>query len=156
MEFIIYNNSFENISKNLDVKQLSIGNVSIQKNKQKEIKNLFSIDLLLTNKNYRDLEIKNGLIYLDPPYLSSKHLYSGWNEKDEIELLEWIRNKDKEGNDFVLSNVSNKFIDEFKKDFNYIEFEKNYKSFGNFVNSYKELIVSNLDINSLLEDKKIF
>lgn len=45
------------------------------------------------------------IIYLDPPYLASKFVYGGWNEPDEVGLLEWIDGLSNAGCKFILSNT---------------------------------------------------
>jgi DNA adenine methylase Dam len=54
-----------------------------------------------SNKSFRDLDFENKNLFIDPPYLSTKFKYSGWEEKDELELLDKIkRSKSK----FIITN----------------------------------------------------
>lgn len=55
---------------------------------------------------------KNTLVYCDPPYLitlgsynDGKRGFNGWNEKEEIRLLEFLDMLNKNGIKFMLSNV---------------------------------------------------
>lgn len=59
---------------------------------------------------YSDLDLSKidkdkDLIYFDPPYIASKFQYGGWEKEDEILLLEYIDQLDKDGYKFILSNT---------------------------------------------------
>lgn len=82
----------------------------------KFMKRLNEIDIVFDSKDFRDIDFsdadKNDLVYLDPPYLitcgnynDGKRGFKGWNEKDEIDLLNLCDKLDEKGTRFALSNV---------------------------------------------------
>lgn len=55
-----------------------------------------------------DYSLPNSFFYVDPPYLITTAVYNendGWNDKDEIDLLNILDEIAAEGNKFALSNV---------------------------------------------------
>ena len=57
---------------------------------------------------------KKTVFYFDPPYIITNATYNdgkrgfeGWSEKQEKELLEFLKQIDENGQKFVLSNVIN-------------------------------------------------
>lgn len=54
-----------------------------------------------SNKCFSDLDFENKNLFIDPPYLSTKFKYSGWSEKNEIELLDKIK---KSKSKFIITN----------------------------------------------------
>ena len=93
-----------------------------------------------TAGDYKDFDFsslppKDTFVYADPPYLVSTATYnSGWSEKDEYELLEYLDNLDKLGYKFALSNVlenkgsKNTILENWisKNNYNVIHIEKSY------------------------------
>lgn len=62
-------------------------------------------NVCFTFGSYRDLSIpEDFLIYIDPPYSNTGTKYFGWNDKDDIELADWICSQD---NDILVSSISN-------------------------------------------------
>ena len=73
---------------------------------------LSNLNIKFLNDDYTKLNKyenrKNSFFYFDPPYYLGEATYnenSGWNEEKEKGLLEFIKNIDKNGNRFALSNV---------------------------------------------------
>jgi DNA adenine methylase Dam len=77
---------------------------------------LHNIDIVFDCKDFREIDYsdadKNDLIYFDPPYLittgnynDGKRGFKGWNENDDIDLLNLCDKLDKQGTRFALSNV---------------------------------------------------
>ena len=103
-------------------------NISIKNNLKKFIERMHELNINLTSKDYKDIEIKeNSFVYFDPPYLASTASYNengGWNETKEIELLEYIDNLNEKGIKFALSNV---FKNKDKSNDLLIEWSKKYK-----------------------------
>lgn len=74
-----------------------------------------SVNLSIMNEDYSDvfkLAANGDFIYLDPPYLittaaynDGKRGFNGWDEKQEIKLLEAIKSLGDNGIKFMLSNV---------------------------------------------------
>lgn len=70
-----------------------------------------SKDLLITNKDFRDVQLYEGfnkkdLFYFDPPYLITLAPYNAfWTESDEIDLLNLLDSLNEKGCRFLLSNV---------------------------------------------------
>jgi len=80
--------------------------------------------------------------YCDPPYLitlgsynDGKRGFNGWNEKDEIRLLDFLNRIDRKGGKFMLSNVlqhkekTNEILKSWiiENKYSVIEYEKNFK-----------------------------
>lgn len=77
-------------------------------------KNLISFSKALKKKkiklchlDYKDVDIRGAdFIYLDPPYYASNNNYSAmWSKAEEISLLNYLSNLNKQGIRFGLSNV---------------------------------------------------
>ena len=113
--------------------------------------------------SYKDLDIslidkERDLIYFDPPYIASKFQYGGWNKEDEIELLNYIDELDKNGYNFILSNtlvhrgVENEDLINWSKKYNIKPINMTYNAWSASVKSVKyesetqEVIISNMDI----------
>ena len=69
-------------------------------------------DYLFTHGTYRDIAIQeyddNSFFYADPPYLITCATYNeqgGWTEENESELLQYLKEVDRQGKKFALSNV---------------------------------------------------
>lgn len=82
----------------------------------KFVKKLHNTNINFSCKDFRDIDFsdadKNDLVYLDPPYLitagnynDGKRGFKGWNEQDEIDLLDLCDRLHKQGTRFALSNV---------------------------------------------------
>lgn len=93
---------------------------------------------------------KDTFFYCDPPYLitlgsynDGKRGFNGWNEKDEIRLLEFLKKIDDKGGQFMLSNVEehkdkvNEILKKWRKENNFklIKYDKKGKR--------KEVIIVN-------------
>lgn len=93
---------------------------------------------------------KETFFYCDPPYLitlgsynDGKRGFNGWNEKDEIRLLEFLKKIDDKGGKFMLSNVEehkdkvNEILKKWRKENNFklIKYDKKGKR--------KEVIIVN-------------
>ena len=101
-------------------------------------------------ENYID---KNTFFYCDPPYLitlgsynDGKRGFNGWNEKDEIRLLNFLKKIHDKGGKFMLSNVlehkdkTNKILKNWIKEnkFKLIKYEGKSKR--------KEIIIINYEV----------
>ena len=69
-------------------------------------------DIEFYSKDFRDIDInkisKNTFIYCDPPYLITTAGYNEngmWTDKEEKDLLNFLKELDKKGFKFALSNV---------------------------------------------------
>jgi site-specific DNA-adenine methylase len=84
-------------------------NKNIQKNLSEFIDVIHKKKIVFTDKSYSDIEIENnGFIYVDPPYLITIATYNesdGWNDKKEIDLLNYLKEQNDKGIKFALSNV---------------------------------------------------
>ncbi len=91
------------------------------------------------NKSYKEIEINEGFVYADPPYLISNATYNesgGWCKNKELELLNYLKNLNDKGVKFLLSNVlehkgmKNEILDGWIKEngFNLIEISHSYKN----------------------------
>lgn len=73
---------------------------------------LKSRDIHFTNEDFRNIDLekfpKDTFIYCDPPYLITTATYNesdSWTEKDESDLLDFLKQADHRGFKFALSNV---------------------------------------------------
>ena len=122
-----------------------------------------NIDMSFINGTYSDLPLENvnkenDIIYLDPPYLASKFTYGGWNEPDEIKLLDWIDQLNEMGYKFILSNtlshrgVKNQRLVEWCEKYIVKYIDKKYNAWAaavgsvSYENETSEVIVSNFSI----------
>lgn len=80
--------------------------------------NIFANELETTNLDFNDINIKkyskNTLFYFDPPYIITNATYNdgkrgfkGWDENQEITLLNFLDKINSNGQKFLLSNVIN-------------------------------------------------
>lgn len=87
-----------------------------EKKIKKAIERLDNIDIVFDNKDFRDVDLSNAdendLVYLDPPYLitcgnynDGKRGFKGWNEQDDIDLMNLCDSLDSRGVRFAMSNV---------------------------------------------------
>jgi len=97
-------------------KNRSSFNPKMQYNLEKFIIKLKTLNVEFTNLNFDEFDFtqlnKNDFIYADPPYLittgtynDGKRGFTGWNEKEEIKLLQILSKLDKKNIKFALSNV---------------------------------------------------
>ena len=129
------------------------------------LERLHNLDIVFDSKDFRDIDFsdanKNDLIYLDPPYLittgnynDGKRGFKGWNEQDEIDLLELCDKLDRQGTRFALSNVfeckgkSNDILKKWSNKYNlaYINSEYgncNYQAKDKSKNSTIEVLITN-------------
>ena len=124
---------------------------------------VISKNLEFINGKYSDLDLNKvnkstDLIYFDPPYIASKYLYGGWNEKDEKELLSYIDMLNDDGYKFLLSNtfghrgVVNEYLIEWSKKYNNKPIKMSYNAWAAAVESVayesdtSEVIISNIII----------
>jgi len=96
----------------------------------------------IINKDFRDIDIEkynNPFVYCDPPYILGNASYNeneGWTEKDEIDLLDYLKLLDDKGVFFALSNViehkgmSHERLKKWAEDnyFNIIYLKSNYSN----------------------------
>ena len=106
-----------------------------EKKIKKAIERLDNIDIVFDNKDFRDVDLSNAdendLVYLDPPYLitcgnynDGKRGFKGWNEQDDIDLMNLCDSLDSRGVKFAMSNV---FENKGTKNEELIEWSKEYK-----------------------------
>lgn len=93
------------------------------------------------NLDFRKFKVdklgKNDCLYLDPPYLISCATYNeqdGWNEKDEVDLLNLLDKVNLIGSRFALNNVlenkgqENKILKDWSKKYNVHILNNNFKN----------------------------
>ena len=88
-------------------------NASLRKKLRLFIERLLEINISFLCKDFRELDIKDlakkkAFLYLDPPYILGNASYNengGWLEKDEIDLLNFLKTCNDNGIKFALSNV---------------------------------------------------
>lgn len=106
-----------------------------EKKAKKAIERLNNIDIVFDNKDFRDVDLSNAdendLVYLDPPYLitcgnynDGKRGFKGWNEQDDIDLMNLCDSLDSRGVKFAMSNV---FENKGNRNERLIEWSKEYK-----------------------------
>ena len=106
-----------------------------EKKIKKAIERLDNIDIVFDNKDFRDVDLSNAdendLVYLDPPYLitcgnynDGKRGFKGWNEQDDIDLMNLCDSLDSRGVRFAMSNV---FENKGNRNERLIEWSKEYK-----------------------------
>ena len=118
-----------------------------QQNKFTAFKNRQHL-LSFSNKSFRDLDFENKNLFIDPPYLSTKFKYSGWEEKDELELLDKIkRSKSK----FIITNnlsddIDNNILKDWALSNNFkIEyFKTRYQKISKGVSFQTEVLIHNM------------
>lgn len=105
-----------------------------EKKIKKAIERLDNIDIVFGNKDFRDIDFsdadENDLVYLDPPYLitcgnynDGKRGFKGWNEQDDIDLMNLCDSLDSRGVRFAMSNV---FENKGNRNERLIEWSKRY------------------------------
>ena len=86
-------------------------NSSVRKNIKEFAIKIKNNHLIVLNKNFSSInfnDYKNPFFYCDPPYLLGTASYNennGWTQKDEIELLSFLKQLDDNNIKFALSNV---------------------------------------------------
>ena len=88
-------------------------NANLQKKLQLFIERLSKINISFLCKDFRNLNIdeiveKKSFLYFDPPYILGNAPYNvnnAWTEKDEMDLLDWIKQCHDNSLNFALSNV---------------------------------------------------
>ena len=106
-----------------------------EKKVKKAIERLNNIDIVFDNKDFRDVDLSNAdendLVYLDPPYLitcgnynDGKRGFKGWNQQDDIDLMDVCDSLDYRGVKFAMSNV---FENKGNKNEELFEWSKEYK-----------------------------
>lgn len=94
----------------------------------------------ICNKDFRDLDYsiltQDDFVYFDPPYLITTSNYTnGWSVQDEIDLYNLLRELDKRGIRFGLSNVltnkngTNKYLEEFIQDYKTYHLNIEYRTY---------------------------
>lgn len=121
------------------------------------------LDMEFVSGTYSDLDLskvdmEKDIVYLDPPYLASKFTYGGWNEPEEIKLLEWIDSLDEKGYRFILSNtlshrgVKNQRLTDWCSKHRVRPIDKKYNAWAAAVGSVEyeantaEVIISNFNL----------
>lgn len=106
--------------------------------------------------NLQKVDVKNDLIYFDPPYVASKFQYGGWNDSDEEGLLKYIDELNKMGYSFILSNTFshrgeiNERLINWSKSYNTKLIKMSYNAWAARVNSVKneketiEVLITNI------------
>jgi len=91
-------------------------NDTMKLNLIKFVKKLQNIDVEFVNQDFSDFNFsilnQNDFVYCDPPYLittgtynDGKRGFKGWNETEELKLLDILDNLNKKNIKFALSNV---------------------------------------------------
>lgn len=154
-----YNNPFG--------KDRSSYNPKMKNNLKSFLSSLQSRDISFTNLDFREINYsiltKNDFVYADPPYLITRGTYNdgkrgftGWGEKEEMELLEILDSLHSKGIKFALSNVlahkgqKNRLLQEWieKKNFSVHHLDKcyrnsNYQSSNNEKGETIEVLITN-------------
>lgn len=131
-------------------------------------KKLKEKDIEFYSKDFREIDInkisKNTFIYCDPPYLITTAGYNEngmWTDKDEKDLLNFLKELDKKGLKFALSNVlesknkENKILKDWILENNFYcnYLKKNYSN-SNYQRKAKdsisvEVLVTNYNTNEM-------
>lgn len=106
-------------------------------------------------ERFFDYISKDDFVYIDPPYLitlgsynDGKRGFNGWNEQEEIRLLNFLDNLNKKNVKFMLSNVlthknkTNKILKEWIEKNNFKVISYNQKTRGNRA----EIIIINYEV----------
>ncbi len=117
--------------------------------------------IILSNKDFRKLDAdklnENDFLYFDPPYLNTTAVYNenrltGWNENDEIELLNFLEKLDRRGIKWGMSNslrgkcgTHNERLKEWSKNFTTHYFDKQYQAFGQSNKNNIEVYITNYE-----------
>ncbi|MBL7197636.1 MAG: Dam family site-specific DNA-(adenine-N6)-methyltransferase [Candidatus Omnitrophica bacterium] len=139
---------------------LPVGNVDFNKNVVTALNNYFDFargkKIMFSSRDFRNFlsekkYSKNDFVYLDPPYLIAASEYNKfWNQKSEIDLLNFINGLNKKGVRFALSNVTH--YNGSKNDLliRWMEKYKTHKIKSNYINYHnntkkkiKEVLVTN-------------
>lgn len=122
---------------------LPIGKTDMNKNNREKLKKYIDIcnkkKIEFVCKDFKKINEKDltgvEFVYADPPYLITDAVYNenqGWNEKEEIELLNLLDKLDQKGIKFALSNILQKKKLNIKNEILYNWIEKNKSKY--FVN----------------------
>jgi site-specific DNA-adenine methylase len=83
-------------------------NASLQEKLRKFIDKMHEKDIEFMCEDFRKCTFNNDcFVYCDPPYYNSIATYNengGWSKKDEVDLLNYLDNLNKQGIKFALSN----------------------------------------------------
>ena len=87
-------------------------NAKMQQKLKNFVQAMQSKNISLQSRDFREFDSgildKQSLVYIDPPYLLANAGYNengGWSERDEKDLLDFIKSLDCRGVKFALSNV---------------------------------------------------
>ena len=143
-----YNSSFG--------KEASTMNYSIRNNLNRFVEKLHSGDYTFCNKKFDEFDFSdfdsNDFVYCDPPYYNSTATYNeqnGWNEKDEIDLLNILDSLNEKGVKFALSNnlkYENPILYSWKNKYNLHILNINYNNCNYHKNNKqkdKEILITN-------------
>ena len=141
---------------------LPVGNVDFNKNSQEALINYFNVvkqkkvnfnnfdyAIFLKNKKFK----KNDFIYCDPPYLITSGEYNKfWNEKNEIEFLQFLDQLNAKNIKWALSNVTeykgkkNNILIKWSKKYKVKKILSNYISFNdNSIKKFREVLIMNYE-----------
>jgi len=123
-----------------------------QKLKQYHQKLYKNENIQFLNKNFFELEINEGFVYLDPPYCITEAGYNAyWSKELELKLYDFVDNLNNKGIKFILSGVlehkgvKNPFIDRMKK-YDVIPLSMNYKKVAKIKEGItQEIIIKNYE-----------
>ncbi|WP_297131846.1 Dam family site-specific DNA-(adenine-N6)-methyltransferase [Terrisporobacter sp.] len=125
---------------------------------------LNNIDISFLNKDFREVDYSNAdendLVYFDPPYLIScgnyndgKRGFKGWNQQDDIDLMNLCDKLDEQGTRFAISNVlehkglKNELLINWSKKYNINYLNNNYNNCNyqenNKINKTVEVLITN-------------
>ena len=139
---------------------LPVGNVDFNKNVISALNNYFDFvrgkKITFSSRDFRDFlsekkYSKNDFVYLDPPYLIAASEYNKfWNQKSEIDLLNFIDGLNRKGVRFALSNVTHYNGSRNDLLMRWMEKYKTHKIKSNYINYHnntkkkiKEVLVTN-------------
>lgn len=125
--------------------EASTMNDNIRNNINLFVNQIHSKDVTFQSKDFREVDLSNlnnnDFVYCDPPYLISGAVYQdgkrgfkGWNQQDDIDLLNLLTNLNNRKIRFALSNMiyskgkENTYLINWSKDFNVHYLKANYNS----------------------------
>lgn len=122
---------------------LPVGKRDFNSNLQKKLVSFYeqmhNKKIMLSSLDFEEVSIESvhDFVYVDPPYLISTASYNengGWTEKDEMRLLDYLANLNKQNVRFALSNVllhrgrENEILKEWSKAYNVHHLNYNYNN----------------------------
>ena len=133
-------------------------NKNMKKNLELFINRLNTLNISFSSSHFKDIEVSSdSFVYIDPPYLVTQATYNengGWDERKELELLDYMDKLDAKKIKFALSNVFenkgrvNELLVEWSKKYKVHKLDHtyhncNYQSKDKNTNSTIEVLITN-------------